>query len=186
VKRVRFYTRREGLKGEIMMKSQILKSVFVVLASSLLVMAWAEEAPTIHMGEFFFAVADGPQQPFPPGTPPQSILTLTGGATGELEFVVENVGSMMHEFSGALLMIAEEVHVEVLDVEGNVVTEFAAPGLLELELAPGGMAEISIRLAEVIAESFSKDPELTMTFEVACHIPGHYEAGMRALITIAP
>jgi hypothetical protein len=35
-------------------------------------------------------------------------------------------------------------------------------------------------LPESVASTFDKDPELTMTFEVACHISGHYEAGMRA------
>ena len=56
--------------------------------------------------------------------------------------------------------------------------------LLELELAPGYSAVLKIKLAGAVTKSFKKDSSLVLDYEISCHVAGHYEAGMRALITL--
>ncbi len=73
-----------------------------------------------------------------------------------------------------------------MDGDGNVVAEVEGSNLLELELASGWKAELHIELAGNTKKSLAKDPDLTMDFEISCHVEGHYEAGMRALVTVAP
>lgn len=148
--------------------------------------AHGEDIPTIQMGDFFFGVPGGPQVEYPPGTPGESILTITGGADGEIRLIIENVGMLLHEIRSPLFTATKEVKAEIIDANGNVVAEVEGSNLLELELAPGWKAELHIELAGAVKKSLAKDGNLIMTFELSCHVEGHYEAGMRALITIAP
>ncbi|MBI1741972.1 hypothetical protein HYR54_02770 [Candidatus Acetothermia bacterium] len=142
--------------------------------------------PTIQMGDFFFAVPGGPHASFKPGTPAQNILTLSGGAKGKIELNVENTGNMLHIFLSPLLTASEEVKTQLIDASGKVVGEVESSELRELELQPKMKAKLEIMLADNIKESLARDPKLTMVFEISCHAEGHYEAGMRALITVAP
>jgi uncharacterized cupredoxin-like copper-binding protein len=145
-----------------------------------------EDMPTIQIGDFFFAVLGGPQVEYPPGTPAESILTITGAADGEIELIIENVGMLLHEIRSPLFTATKEVKAEIIDAKGNVVAEVEGSNLLELELAPGWKAELKIKLAGAVKKSLAKDGNLIMTFELSCHVEGHYEAGMRALIQVAP
>ncbi len=93
-------------------------------------------------------------------------LTVQSGQT--VRFIVTNAGKMRHEFA---IGDAEEQrrHAEMMKEmpdmkhdEGNAVS-----------LEPGETNELIWR--------FGKPGNV----EVACHLPGHYEAGMRAIVTVA-
>ena len=144
-----------------------------------------DKAPRIQMGEMFFAVPGGKRVAFPPSSrKPESILTVTGAETGMLTLVIENVGEAVHEIRSPLFMAAKEVKVEIIDSNGDMVAESEGTDLLELELAPGYSAILKIKLAGAVKKSFKKDPNLVLDYEISCHAAGHYEAGMRALITL--
>lgn len=169
----------------------------VALLMGLLFMTWPTSAqqetitfnkdlPTILMGEMWFAVPGGPKVPFPPGTAPQNILTIAGAASGEIRFNVSNEGAaVLHEIRSPLFMAAKEVKVLLFDPNDKFVAEFEGTDLLEQELGVGYKAEFRIVLAGAVSKSFQKDPSTTMVFEISCHVAGHYEGGMRALITLA-
>ncbi len=81
-------------------------------------------------------------------------------------------------------MAAKEVKAEIMNSEGEVIAESEGTDLLELELAPGYSAVLHIQLAGAVKKSFLKDSDLVLSYEISCHVEGHYEAGMRALITL--
>lgn len=91
-------------------------------------------------------------------------------ATGEtVTFVVTNTGEALHEFTlGDAAM--QEQHAE--EMEGGHAGE-AHHGPNSVTVEPGGTAELTWR--------FEDAGEL----EYACHVPGHYEAGMRGTITVS-
>ncbi|MBI3961396.1 MAG: hypothetical protein HY335_01485 [Deinococcus sp.] len=169
---------------------QLICAVVLVASLSLgpsHILAQGEDLPTILMGEFFFSVPGGSQAAFPPpDAPPQNILTISGAADGEIAFIVENIGAILHEIRSPLFMATKEVKAAIFDAAGNLVAESEGTDLLELELGAGFKAEVQITLAGAVAKSLAADPNLTMTFELSCHVEGHYPAGMRALITVAP
>jgi len=93
---------------------------------------------------------------------------LTVKSAQTVRFIVTNVGKMRHEFA---IGDAEEQrrHAEMMKEmpdmkhdEGNAIS-----------LEPGETKELIWR--------FAKRGKV----EVACHLPGHYEAGMRAIVTVA-
>lgn len=142
-------------------------------------------APTILMGEMWFAVPGGPQIGFAPGeNAPDSIITVSGAETGKLEIVVTNVGNVLHEIRSPLFMAAKEVKVLFFDPDGVFIAEAEGTDMLEVELAAGYTAVFNIDLAGAVTKSFDKDPNLVLTYEISCHVTGHYEAGMRALLTL--
>ena len=144
-----------------------------------------DHVPAIQMGEWFFSVPGGPEMAFVPSeAQPQSIMVLTGAETGKIELMVENVGTVVHEIRSPLFMAAKEVKAEIFDAAGEYVAESEGTDLLELELAPGYSAVLHISLAGAVSKSFAKDPALTLDYEISCHSEGHYEDGMRALITL--
>lgn len=156
----------------------------VALALSGALQAQDEDAfdaslPTISMTEMKFNGAN-----FPPGTPPENALTLTGGATGSLRFNVVNDGTVLHEIRSPLFLAAKEVKVLLFGPNDEFIAEFEATDLLELELEVGYKAEFQIELAGAVAKGYQKDGSLSLDYEISCHVPGHYEAGMRALITL--
>ncbi|MBI4200187.1 MAG: hypothetical protein HY535_06920 [Chloroflexi bacterium] len=134
----------------------------------------------VLLGEYFFQMEDRAK-----GSP----LVLQAGRKYEIEFV--NMGSELHEvLLGRGLVRAggkparyqksllEGVPVEV---EGKTVVgdklrafEVEAEGLEELELEPGVELEIEFTLpADRVGE-----------WELACLVPGHYEAGMRLPVVV--
>jgi uncharacterized cupredoxin-like copper-binding protein len=91
-------------------------------------------------------------------------MTVPAGVP--VTFVVTNEGAIEHEF-----------------VLGDEATQAAH----EAEMASGGMGHDT---ANSITLAAGETKELTFTFEApgetlaGCHLPGHYDGGMRATITI--
>jgi uncharacterized cupredoxin-like copper-binding protein len=142
----------------------------------------AAQRLVLLMDEFSFTVA-GP--PPPPGYPPQTAV-LPGGRS--VLVTLRNVGRIVHHWSvGRTLLpgggyeddLLAMMKPEVLSGAGYrlVQTEegtAGGPGGLIIEVAPGGA--VTLRLA-VPADA-------TGTWEMACFVPGHYQAGMRKALTI--
>ncbi|MDR5694428.1 MAG: cupredoxin domain-containing protein [Armatimonadota bacterium] len=110
-------------------------------------------------------------------------ITLTKGVPAELK--LSNKGSVTHEFmvyappkSG---MSMEDVEKWAEDqsyfkdlevtVEGAGI-EVVGKGIFEVEIEAGKSAEIKFT------------PTKAGTFEIGCHLPGHYEAGMKGTLVV--
>jgi len=142
----------------------------------------AAQRLVLLMDEFSFAVA-GP--PPPPGYPPETAVLPAGRS---VLVTLRNVGRIVHHWSvGRTLLpgggyehdLLAMMEPEVLSGTGYrlVETEEGAaggPGGLIIEVAPGGA--VTLRLA-VPADA-------TGTWEMACFVPGHYQAGMRKALTV--
>ena len=98
-------------------------------------------------------------------TPPS--LALARGET--VKFVVTNKGATMHEMVlGTKADIAK--HAEMMRAHAGHHMTHEAPGMLALEPGKSG----------TIVWQFNR----AGTFEYACLVPGHYEAGMRGTISV--
>jgi uncharacterized cupredoxin-like copper-binding protein len=142
----------------------------------------AAQRLVLLMDEFSFTVA-GP--PPPPGYPPETAVLPAGRS---VLVTLRNVGRIVHHWSvGRTLLpgggyehdLLAMMEPEVLSGTGYrlVETEEGAaggPGGLIIEVAPGGA--VTLRLAV--------PPDATGTWEMACFVPGHYQAGMRKALTI--
>jgi uncharacterized cupredoxin-like copper-binding protein len=142
----------------------------------------AAQRLVLLMDEFSFTVA-GP--PPPPGYPPETVVLPAGRS---VLVTLRNVGRIVHHWSvGRTLLpgggyghdLLAMMEPEVLSGTGYrlVETEEGAaggPGGLIIEVAPGGA--VTLRLA-VPADA-------TGTWEMACFVPGHYQAGMRKALTV--
>ena len=84
-----------------------------------------------------------------------SVTSFEAGKT--YEFVVENMGSMMHEFMVTPMDSGHNMGV-MMEIE-------------EDEMGPGMMQ----------TKKFTFDGK--GQFEFACHLPGHYEGGMKLTVT---
>ena len=159
--------------------------VTAILAVSPAVAHEHGKAPTIEMGEWFFAVPGGDQKAFPPGkAQPESILTLTGAGSGELILAFVNVGKIVHQIRSPLFMAAKEVKVEIEAPNGKIVSEVVGTDVLDITVPAGYTVILHVELAGGTKESFKKDPNLALQYEISCHTKNHYEAGMRALVTL--
>jgi len=142
----------------------------------------AAQRLVLLMDEFSFTVA-GP--PPPPGYPPETAVLSAGRS---VLVTLRNVGRIVHHWSvGRTLLpgggyehdLLAMMEPEVLSGTGYrlVETEEGAaggPGGLIIEVAPGGA--VTLRLA-VPADA-------TGTWEMACFVPGHYQAGMKKALTV--
>lgn len=114
----------------------------------------ADRTVEVAMNEFFFA----------PGE-----FEATAGET--IEFVVTNLGVVEHEFR-----LSNGHRIEEHIAEGHADHEDASEGGhheggdVILLVEPGGTDSITVTFGE----------DATLYSEVACLIPGHYEAGMKA------
>ena len=92
-------------------------------------------------------------------------LTVKSGQTVRL--IVTNAGKLKHEFA---IGDAEEQrqHAKMMK---------AMPGMQHEE---GNVISLEPRETKMLIWRFGKPGEI----EIACHILGHYEAGMRALVTV--
>jgi uncharacterized cupredoxin-like copper-binding protein len=100
---------------------------------------------------------------FTPGS-----VAVSAGETVKL--VVRNIGKMPHE-----LVLGSEVEIQnhaKLMKTGGAHDEHHASGAA-ITVAPGTTGELVIRFAA------------SGSFEMACLIPGHYEAGMRGVVKVA-
>lgn len=91
-------------------------------------------------------------------------------AAGEtVTFVVTNTGEALHEFTLGDAA-AQEQHAEEME-SGHAGEAHHGPNSITVE--PGRTEELTWR--------FESAGEL----EYACHVPGHYEAGMRGTVTVS-
>jgi uncharacterized cupredoxin-like copper-binding protein len=142
----------------------------------------AAQPLVLLMDEFSFTVA-GP--PPPPGYPPETAVLPAGRS---VLVTLRNVGRIVHHWSvGRTLLpgggyehdLLARMEPEVLSGSGYRLVETeeggaGGPGGLIIEVAPGGA--VTLRLA-VPADA-------TGTWQMACFIPGHYQAGMRKALTV--
>lgn len=85
----------------------------------------------------------------------------------QIKFIIKNVGTLKHEFR--LDSLADNAHHKI-EMEKNPEMEHGDPNAESVE--PGKQAEILWK--------FSKPG----TFEFACLIPGHYDAGMHSRVVV--
>jgi len=142
----------------------------------------AAQRLVLLMDEFSFTVAGAPP---PPGYPLETAVLPTGRA---VLVTLRNIGRIVHHLSvGRTLLpgggfendLLAMVEPEALSGTGYrlVETEEGAagrPGGVIIEVAPGG--EVTLRL--------TVPADATGTWEMACFVPGHYQAGMRKALTI--
>lgn len=129
--------------------------------SAVLVMALAACGPTgnnvtVTMTDFAF-------QP--------SRTDFTAGET--YTFTITNKGEVAHEF--VIAEAVEEGDTHFMEGEGAMEHEGLIVEVEEEELPPG---------AKVTIEVTFPSPAPDHALEFACHIEGHYEAGMRTPITV--
>ncbi len=153
-----------------------VKTVVVlgVLAIALLVsnaIAAPAQKVTLTMTDFQFA--------------PKTVSVKPGTA---VELVIVNKGAIQHEFM--LYPPASSMGGMAMDMDryGAENTYFKGIGSVEV-VYPGKKPSTSSRLERVMV-----DPGQTVTirfvtkkagtFEFACHITGHYEAGMKGVLTV--
>jgi uncharacterized cupredoxin-like copper-binding protein len=85
-------------------------------------------------------------------------------------FTIRNEGQVPHEF-----MFIPPVMTGMADMHGEATHNTALIEVEESELPPGGMYILSYTFPQSAAGT---------ELEIACHTPGHYEAGMRLPITV--
>jgi uncharacterized cupredoxin-like copper-binding protein len=83
-------------------------------------------------------------------------------------FVVTNEGQVEHEF-----MIVQPIEAGTMDMEQ--MDEMAVGHIEEDDLQPGDTASVDVTF---------QDPAPEGTLEFACHLPGHFEAGMHLPIVV--
>ncbi len=151
-------------------KAEILGMIFVLV---LLIFSLAAAAPkvqkvTITMTDFKFTPAT---------------ITLQAGVPAEI--VLVNKGKVAHEF-----MVYDSPKGKVADWDEYVMgaTYFKNMGEIEGEFAGlGAVAGTSIFEVEVMAGKTAElifTPNRRGTFEIGCHVEGHYEAGMKAVFIV--
>jgi uncharacterized cupredoxin-like copper-binding protein len=95
-----------------------------------------------------------------------SRINASAGET--LTFVVTNTGQAVHEFTLGDAAMQQE-HAEAM---AHTPGEMAHSTPNSITLQPGETKQLTWRLGD------------TGTLEYGCHVPGHYQAGMRGQITI--
>ena len=149
---------------------RIVVSVVVALVTLTLTgntLAAPKQQATISLSEFEFT--------------PKS-LTLQVGVLTEL--VLRNAGKVAHDLT---LYPAPKATVADWDDYAMSNTYFQKMGEVEVEFTGQGHASAT-SLFEVLVLPGQKavirfTPKTAGTFELGCHIPGHYEAGMQGTIT---
>ncbi|MEX0958920.1 MAG: cupredoxin family protein [Burkholderiales bacterium] len=94
-----------------------------------------------------------------------SSINVKAGET--IRFTVKNRGSLTHEF-GIGTLKEQKAHAEMMKSMPDM--KHDDPGVITVE--PGQTREL--------IWTFSKSGG----FQIACHIPGHYEAGMKATVKV--
>ncbi len=87
------------------------------------------------------------------------------------EFVISNEGALDHEFR----IIPQEEALDGMEMHGDEMHDEALLVVEQEQLPPGATVNVEYM--------FPKDaPDSSL--EMACHTPGHYEAGMKMLINV--
>lgn len=110
-------------------------------------------------------------------------ITLQAGVPAEI--VLVNRGKSEHEFMAYTTpkakvsdwdeyIMANTYFKDIGEVEGEFegIGAVAGTSIFELEVQPGKRAEVKFT------------PSRTGTFEIGCHVEGHYEAGMKAVLVV--
>ena len=115
---------------------------------------------------------------------PNTVALKAGTA---VEVVLVNAGAIQHEFMlypvpGSMAMTMD------MDTYGAENTYFQNIGPVEVAY-PGKKPSATSRLERVMVDPGQRVTirfvaKKTGTFEFACHIPGHYEAGMKGTLTV--
>lgn len=149
----------------------LLAAVLLVAASGASVLSGvAGESVTVTMTEFKF-------------TPAQ--VTLRAGVPAEIR--VANKGAVEHEFMVYEKPKASATAMDLHDwsrersyflglepkIEGSVT-----------DLERKGKDVVMIMLAAEKIATIKFTPKKTGTFEIGCFVPGHYEAGMKAVLVV--
>lgn len=142
--------------------------VLVLLSISLAAGAPRMQKVTVTMTDFKF-------------TPPT--ITLRAGV--ETEIVLVNKGKVQHEF-----MVYDPPKGKVADWDefvmgatyfknmGEIAGEFEGLGAV----AGTSIFEVEVKAGKTAALIFT--PNRRGTFEIGCHVEGHYEAGMKAVLVV--
>jgi uncharacterized cupredoxin-like copper-binding protein len=122
-----------------------------------------------------------------PGATPETVAVTLGGAAGEFtitaaettfrvgvpyRFVVTNAGTVPHEF---MIMPVMSGAMGQMDMEH--MDQMALAVIDEEDLPPGATASVDVTFTA---------PAPAGTLELACHVAGHYEAGMHLAIEVVP
>ncbi len=106
------------------------------------------------------------------------VLSSDIAKAGTVKFTVKNTGAIAHEFvlyrAGDAPMVAEMHKMEHAGKMGMVTEEMEKAILAEIEedeLKPGETGSVSVNLAPGV-------------YEIGCHVPGHYEGGMKATLRV--
>ncbi|RMF81659.1 MAG: hypothetical protein D6737_04315 [Chloroflexi bacterium] len=130
----------------------------------------------ISLAEFSFTLE---------GQEANEAIVLQAGQRYKFEF--ENNGTVMHEVAfgtdvrteddlavGFDTNIFENVEADIEGEMNGADFEVEVPGIFEMEINPGQKLELSLTIPE----------DLVGEWELACFVPGHYEAGMVAPLII--
>jgi uncharacterized cupredoxin-like copper-binding protein len=154
-----------------------MKNSNLIAATVALSMGAAMVAAAAHEGEHFSAGVPGN-----PKKPARSVTVIMNDSDGtmkftpshldvkkgeQVHFIIENKGSLKHEFTLASVHDNDK-HAKLMQKYPDM--EHDDPNAKSVD--PGKSAEILWR--------FTKPG----TFEFACLIPGHREAGMRGAVTV--
>ncbi len=153
---------------------------FLVLFSLVLVavgsFAFAQSAErievVIELREFSFTVAGGEEN---------ALIVLQAGQPYSVVF--ENVGMMEHEVLIGRTVLSEDgvpdgYETNLLDaISVDVVGD-------DWEVGTSGFVEVELEAGESVTIHFTLPDELVGTWEIGCFVPGHYQAGMHAVIVI--
>ncbi|NUQ38213.1 MAG: hypothetical protein HUU23_10520 [Caldilineales bacterium] len=86
------------------------------------------------------------------------------------QFVVTNKGAISHE-----VMLMAPTMANQMDMDMEEMDEMALATIVEDDLPPGATKTFDYTFTE---------PAATGDLELACHVSGHYEAGMKLPITV--
>ncbi len=114
--------------------------------------------------------------------------TFALAAGTAVELVVVNKGVVDHEFM--LYSVPKSMGMEMdMDVDAYGAENTYYKGIGTIEVASGGKTSRSSRLERVMvtagkAATIRFVAKKAGTFEFGCHVPGHYEAGMKGTLTV--
>lgn len=114
-------------------------------------------------------------------------ISVQAGET--VRFVVENHGSLLHEFGiGTSSMHADhQAELKVMLKHGMIAADRIVRVTMDMDMGTGLMAHNDLN--SVLVEP-AQSSEIVWTFptggqlEFACNLPGHYQAGMRGTFEI--
>ena len=85
--------------------------------------------------------------------------------------MLHNAGKVPHEL---VLGTAEQIREHAQQMKQGQAHDHHAAGAAAIQVEPGKTGELVMRFAQA------------GRFDIACLIPGHYEAGMRGSLTVVP